>query len=265
MGRKKKEENEKRENVILDDELTLNRKNYIMKVIQNNSTPEEESFANGFFEQNTTYAILDEATLPIRIFDPADIEFTDAYAYAHNGFFYLFRGETLNEHIKTPGIYFNPDSKKYFMVEVDQNNQNEVDAYKICANHIAEFNHRSIIDDLKENKDTIYSKTERSAKNFCPKVDVNDDSLKRIMKMALLKKGIDIDLYRDRFTDKNATFNFKQVIKNDAKLSMLLFERGCDAFKLKYTIILEEADPNDPIGEPLDGKLIVSSDDTFEL
>ena len=84
------------------------------------------------------------------------------------------------------------------------------------------------------------------------------------MKQAIINKGIDIDRFKYRFVDKNALFNFKQVLKGDNRLSMLLFDRGAEAFNLKYTIVLEE-DLGDPIGIPLSEPIVVSSNDTHEL
>ena len=80
----------------------------------------------------------------------------------------------------------------------------------------------------------------------------------------IIDKGIDIDRFKYRFVDKNALFNFKQVLKGDNRLSMLLFDRGVEAFNLKYTIVLEE-NGNDSIGIPLNKPIIVSSNDTHEL
>ena len=45
---------------------------------------------------------------------------------------------------------------------------------------------------------------------------------------------------------------------------MLLFDRGIEAFNLKYTIIVTEG-PGSPISIPLAEPLIISSEDTHEL
>ena len=218
-----------------------------------------------YFEQNTCHAILNNATLPIRIYDPKDIEFTDAYAYAHENYFYLFKGSCLRDISKGPGIYFDPEKKEYYMVQVDESNQDEVEEFKICPEHMVNFDLKKIFEDLRNNHDTIYSSTKQTVKCSIPQITKNDDCLKRAAKTFLMEKGIDIDEYRDRFGDKNATFNFKQVIRGDNKLSILLFERGMDAFNLKYTITIEEADPNNVIGLPLKKPIVISSTDTYDL
>ena len=129
---------------------------------------------------------------------------------------------------------------------------------KICSTTASE-----IIDKINKKEVEVFVMPE-SSKAFCPEISENDDILKRLMKQAIINKGIDIDRFKYRFVDKNALFNFKQVLKGDNRLSMLLFDRGAEAFNLKYTIVLEE-DLGDPIGIPLSEPIVVSSNDTHEL
>jgi hypothetical protein len=104
-----------------------------------------------------------------------------------------------------------------------------------------------------------------SAKIFMPSLTIKDDILKRLAKQALIHKNVDLDHIKDRFIDKNALFNFKQVIKGDNKLSILIFDRGMDALNLKYSIILEEKDSTQAIGDPLTNPILASSEDTFDI
>ena len=50
-----------------------------------------------------------------------------------------------------------------------------------------------------------------------------------------------------------------------SQLSWLLFERGCEAFNLRYAITITDADPEHVVGDPLKEPLVVSSDDTFSM
>ena len=82
----------------------------------------------------------------------------------------------------------------------------------------------------------------------------------------MLYKRINIDLYKERFDDKNKLFNLKQVLKSDKPLSKLLFDRAVEALNLKYTIIVEEDDPESIIiGVPLEEPIIANSNDGLEL
>ena len=83
--------------------------------------------------------------------------------------------------------------------------------------------------------------------------------------MALIQKNVDLDRHKDRFKDNNALFNFKQVIRGDNKLSILIFDRGMEALNLKYTILIEEKDDVNYVGTKLTKPLSVSSEDTYEI
>lgn len=130
---------------------------------------------------------------------------------------------------------------------------------------IKAINPDQIIQDLNDTKEVIQITVPGSNKIFLPEISTDDDLLKRAIKEVLLKKNIDIDQYRYRFTDKNALFNLKQVIKGDAKLSILLFNRACDALNLKYVITITDADDNTPIGPHLEEPIEVSNLDTYDL
>jgi hypothetical protein len=158
-----------------------------------------------------------------------------------------------------PGIYLKDD--KYILIEAVSDEEKEEHLIK---KYIKKFDPASIKEALKSG-DQILIRIPESSKAFIPPITNDDDILKRALKKALLEKNIDIDQYRQQFMDKNALFNFKQVIKGNAKLSMLLFERGADALKLKYTIIVEEVDPENPIGRPLKSDIVVCSEDTYDL
>lgn len=199
-----------------------------------------------------------EDILKIALFNKNDESFSKGFAYIDGDYFYLYRGEMKYE-TKIPGIYKRGNEVVLVPVTTDE----DKNIYNV-ESHIADLNVENIVNILKNNED-IYISLPDSSKMFIPPVQNTDDILKRAIKIALSEKGIDIDQYKSRFVDKNALFNFKQVVKGDTKLSMLLFERGTDALGLKYTIILEELDPELSIGNILKAPIIVSSEDTFVL
>lgn len=166
-------------------------------------------------------------------------------AYIKGDYFYLYRGKFRKDSI-LPGVY---EDKKGFPVFIDPITTAEKEEF-LVSKHLADVSPQNIINVLKVNKNLICSFPE-SSKLFIPDINKFDDILKRAMKLAFKAKNIDIDSCRSHFIDKNALFNFKQVIKGDSRLSILLFERGCDALNLKYTIILEEIDPDNVIGTSL--------------
>ena len=169
-----------------------------------------------------------------------------AYVNKEKDLFYPFRGFTNRNKTGLPGLYIDDDEK----YEIIEPSGRHADAYKYST-HLENLNQQNIIKVLADNKNIHYNFPE-SSKLFIPDISENDDILKRAIKLALKAKNIDLDACKDRFTDKNALFNFKQVIKSETgRLSILLFERGCDALGLKFSIVLEEADPKETVGTSL--------------
>lgn len=213
-----------------------------------------------------TLLVTDNEIFNIKIYNPEATDFEKQVAYLEGDYYYLYRGELSQKDAKKepdilPGIYTDPNTKKNFIVEPFTDNDKAKYSYSDKLNSIDP----NRIIEMINTKEKVLVTIPESSKLFLPSLNNNDDILKRLVKTALIKKNIDIDQYRHRFVDKNALFNFKQVVKGQNKLSMLLFDRGCEALNLKYTIIIEEANPDDVIGNPLDDKLIASSTDTYEL
>lgn len=198
----------------------------------------------------------------VLLFNPEIKDYDDMVAYLHGDYYYLFRGKIpLDNNPKEPGIYLDRQTGSPILVQPTSEKDIKQYTYndKICSTTANE-----IIDKINRKEVEVFVMPE-SSKAFCPEITENDDVLKRLMKKAILDKGIDIDRFKARFVDKNALFNFKQVLKGDNRLSMLLFDRGVEAFNLKYTIILSEANTGTTIGAHLAEPIIVTSDDTHPL
>lgn len=221
--------------------------------------------------------VADDALFTIELFDDEATEFKEGCAYLKDDYFYLWRGEAaetddtlLN---KKPGIYKDPETNHIYLVEPITDDEKD---YYLIGDKISSIDPEEIVDIVNENDEMLVAVSSNS-KLFRPEIELSDDILKRITKIALLKKNVEMDQLKDRFINSNAFFNFKQSInkkseddasdkkKKSAPLSMLLFDRGCEAMNLKYRIILEEKDPNNTIGEPLVEEIECSSEDTYEL
>ena len=213
----------------------------------------------------TSHILLDDGKMMrnVLLFNNEIKEFDPMIAYLDGDYYYLYRGKlpvaVSGDHLE-PGIYFDKQSDKYVLAVPSTEEEKKQYTYndKICSTTASD-----IIDKINKKEVQVFVMPD-SSKSFCPEISENDDILKRLMKKAIIDKGIDIDRFKYRFVDKNALFNFKQVLKGDNRLSMLLFDRGVEAFNLKYTIVLEE-NTGDPIGIPLDKPIVVSSNDTHEL
>lgn len=209
--------------------------------------------------------VTDNEIFNVKLLNPKCKEFERGVAYLSGDYYYPFRGilskcDSFNAK-PWPGIYLEEDTEKTIIVHPKSEEEKAQYTY---AGRISNIDPEPIINQINKSDNILIAMPE-SSKIFMPTPSKDDDILKRSIKRALLEKGIDIDQYRERFLDKNALFNFKQVIKGNSTLSMLLFNRGCEALDLKYTIIIEEDGSNNIIGNPLKEKIIVSSEDTYEI
>lgn len=241
-----------------------------MKVVYFTELPKvDDTKSKGYLDENEQPMALlgSQGCLRIKQLDPTSGEYDTKTAYLYNGFFYRYMGPQIREIATEPGIYWDKKTQNYYLVECDPNNPEHVRTYKADPDHIAKLNPILMAEDLEKNEEAIYAKQKAvSNKTFIPEIQENDKLLKRILKMAIREKGIDIDQCQNQFPDKNARFNFKSVMRsNTSQLSWLLFERGCEAFNLRYAIIITDADPNAVVGDPLKKPLVVSSDDTFSM
>lgn len=204
--------------------------------------------------------ILRDGAYYVALFDEGR-EFDKDHAYLDGDYFYLYRGKKSKYDMVKPGIYKDADSGK--IVKVDPVTDEEKDYYlsegKIVSHDPIEAAR------LINEHDDLFVPISENCKLFNPEITVNDDILKRILKMLFIEKEIDIDNYKDRFPDKNALFNFKQVMKNDsARVTMKIFERACDVVNVEYEITIREKN-NGCIGKKMEKDLTVSSEDTYEF
>lgn len=193
-----------------------------------------------------------------------DVEFKEGYAYVDNNVFYIYRGKPKHRISQTtkPGIYDNPDkTPKYILIP--PTTEEELRDYD-ATEHISRLSTVSIIDTANTKEDLLIAIPE-STKIFQPMLMTSDDILKRVLKKILIEKNVDLDRYKERFKNKNELFNLKQVIRGNNKVSILIFDRGCEALNLKYTITVEERTTNDVVGNALIEPIVVSSEDAYEI
>lgn len=187
---------------------------------------------------------------------PEDVK--EGVAYIDEDLFYVFKGDYNEKYDTEPGIYI--DGKQVRIIHPKTAEEREDMTY---ADKLAAFDIMSMAAMVDAGLDEIEYDASDCGRIFAPPIEMNDDILKRAIKSALLLKRVDIDNRRDRFVDKNALFNAKQVIKNNQKLSAMLFTRWCDALNLDYEIVLSESSSGKPVGTPLEEPIRISSTDTF--
>ena len=235
---------------------------YLSEIPQTDEVPKSKGFLS---PDEHPYAVLgSKATLPLKVLDVESTDFDKHHAYLHDGYIYLFRGPQTKELAFEPGIYYDADNDRYFIRECDPNSARHNEEYRATPDHILLLNPLSVKQLLHDNEEKIYARQRATSHRFfVPSVSVMDDILKRLSKMFLIAKNVDLDQCRANFVDKNSLFNYKQLLKGDNRLSMMLFQRGIDALRLRYYIVVEEVDPEHPVGDALKQPIVVCSDDTY--
>ena len=212
--------------------------------------------------------------------------------YNDDDIFYLYRGKIKRSSIE-PGIYVDSDGFHEF-IEPDPDDR----VNYIIKTHLANMEPGNMLVVLKDKKNIQHVYNE-STKLTIPEINSKDNILKRALKQAFHSKHVSIEEVKDGFSDRNAFFNFSSVMRSeDGNISFLLMDRGCQALKLGYSIILYELDEENPVGKsltapdvqkeinriPIDmknpiisendsgastidgaGKIIVSSEDSFNI
>lgn len=183
-------------------------------------------------------------------------------AYLIGDFYYLYRGKISD--VKgfddyKPGIYYN-DSNCTYMIRQPMTDE-EKEEYKYI-DKITRQDADEIRNAVINHKVIIYN-TPDSSHSVIPPETIDDDILKKLIKRAIIAKGVDLDQYKVRFASKNMLFNTKQVLRGPNRLSMLLFDRCAEALNLKYTITIEEGG-GEIVGHPLKDSITISSHDTFD-
>lgn len=214
--------------------------------------------------------VTDDEIFKIKLYDEKAKEYEKGIAYLDNEFFYTYKGEITEEEIQsmarhsTPmevGIHFNEDKKEFFLVEPRTDEEKEQFRFE---GKISSIDPDRIIEMI-NTKEMILVPIPESSKLFIPVLKNDDDILKRLIKRALIAKNVDIDQHRDRFPNKNALFNLKQVLKSENTLSILLFDRACEALNLKYTIAIEDISEETVVGGKLGETIVSASTDSYEI
>ncbi len=212
------------------------------------------------------------------------IEEDFSVAYIKGDSYFPYRGKYFKDAL-LPGIYVTKHGDPRFVYPITPE---QIEEYKTDG-RIVSLDLDNMVNVLSK-PDSITYGYPSSNKHFIPDISNDDDILKRALKIALKAKCVDIDSCKDNFTDRNALFNFKSVMKGDGRLSILLFDRGCEALGLEYYVVLKEKDPKHPIGTSLtsadavdnigadmnrlsqnyrndsldlNGKIVVSTEDTY--
>lgn len=211
------------------------------------------------------YLIRDDGLYNVHMYSPNET-FNDSTAYLIGEYYYLYKGEISQYQLDRspglrPGIYMNSDTEKPFVVEVSTDTEKET---YLAKPHIKRLDPSHIIDSI-NNHDTELVGMPKAALHDLYQILPKDGILKRAAKTIFNEKGLSIDDCEDGFEKKNTRFNFKQAMNSDKPLSWTLLNRATDATRTKITLLIEDKDPNNVIGQPLTEPIRLSTEDSYEL
>lgn len=88
---------------------------------------------------------------------------------------------------------------------------------------------------------------------FVPEIQPDDDPLKKIIKYAIIKKGIDINRLKCKLPEKYALTNLKSALIGKTKMSISVFQTWCGLLELDFTFTVSDNgnDTINPLPEPI--------------
>ena len=165
-------------------------------------------------------------------------------AYIKGNHVYPFRGELKEGKLKA-GIYEDSDGNNVLVRAMNK-------AYKYKLDLVYDPDDdliKQIIEDegvVEQDLDVIMGET---LDVFSPKISDDDNTLQRLIKIALEKKQIDLKNYEGRFANKGDASNYKSSLLHHGKMSLEKFIKWCKVLDLKFKIIV--SDKNDHVPNPM--------------
>ena len=94
---------------------------------------------------------------------------------------------------------------------------------------------------------------------FVPEIQPDDDPLKKIIKSAIINKGIDINRLKCKLPEKYALTNLKSALIGKTKMSISVFQTWCGLLELDFTFTVSDNgnDSINPLLEPITISTIV--------
>ena len=88
---------------------------------------------------------------------------------------------------------------------------------------------------------------------FVPEINDSDDPLKKLIKTAIIRKGVDINKYKCRLPEKYALTNLKSALVGKTKMSINVFMLWCDLLEVHFEVSLTDNgnDTVDPLPDPV--------------
>lgn len=98
-----------------------------------------------------------------------------------------------------------------------------------------------------------------STSMFIPEIRENDDCLKKLIKMSIINKKINVNGLKSKLAHSYSLSNLKTALMNNTKMSIPNFIVWCDLLELKFDIIVDNTGLDDQFPLP---KMIHYSSET---
>lgn len=150
-----------------------------------------------------------------------------------------------------PYFWLNKDSKKEF------SKPNELIRNAFNISNLKDMSLVSIIDTTKPNEQLFDEKEINdiisSSAVYVPTIKESDDFLKKLVKYAIIQKGIDINRLKIKAGKPYELSNMKSALNNSTKTSGKYFENWMDLLGCTFDIVLKDAgtDSVDPLKDPI--------------
>ena len=115
-----------------------------------------------------------------------------------------------------------------------------------------------IINETLEENEVLYNEQEINDLNdaqavYVPIIREKDDFLKKIIKQAIINKGIDLARLKYKTSEKYILPNMKAALDNDTKMSVVYFGHWCELLGLDFSAVVYDngTDTDDPLKKPI--------------
>ena len=155
------------------------------------------------------------------------------FGYLHEGYVYIYRGKTKNSKTLQSASVYKDDNGKMIWIEPSETEKEDYSAQNVFV-----MDTESIIqqitdeNNLKEVDPTILESTEEF---YAPRIEKDDDTLKKLIKLVLSEMKIDVRPKEDDTSTYYIT-NLKSGLVKNNPMSIKYFSKWCEILKLQCVI-----------------------------
>lgn len=190
------------------------------------------------------------------------LEISPNNAYIKGDYVYVFRKEVERDSKGEiiPGVYYNK-TRDFVWVEP----KTDKDKQKYSVENVDDVSPDAIFKDIQRRREEFYSAEDieemnNNANMFTPTIQPDDDFLKKIIKQAIIDKGINLNskIYKEACSNKWILNNLKSSLtKKKKQMSIKYFKIWCELLNLDFIATVQDNgnDPYNPLPKPISKSL----------